>query len=104
VVENSVPTQAAAGAFLSLFTQNRLDRPLLDAIIKSGLVPACAMKVARDTEMGPLSAYSPQGQCGCYFEAKVPGGIAPTSCQTCGGPAECPSNKPACNFGYCEAQ
>jgi ABC-type phosphate transport system substrate-binding protein len=104
VVDNSVPTQAGASAFLSLFTQNGLARELLDVIIRSGLVPTCAMKVKRDTEMGPLSAYSPQGQCGCYFEAHVPGGAAPASCQTCAGPADCPSNKQACNFGYCEVQ
>jgi ABC-type phosphate transport system substrate-binding protein len=93
---------AAAGALVTLFTLSKLPQPLLDAIIKSGLVPACAMNVKRDTEMGPLAAYSPPSACGCYFEANVPGGAAPASCKPCNGPSDCPSDKPACNNGYCE--
>lgn len=100
-VSGGIPS-AAAGALVTRFTVPRLDQSLLDAIIKSGMVPQCAMKVARKDEMGPLSLFSPEFQCGCYFEATVPGGSAPESCQTCNGPADCPSSTPACNNGYCE--
>lgn len=100
-VTGGVPS-AAAGAFVTRFSTDRLDQTLLDAIIKSGLVPTCAMNVHRTEEMGPISSYSPQFQCGCYFEASVPGGAAPASCQKCTGPADCPSATPACNNGYCE--
>lgn len=93
---------AAAGALVSRFAVPRLDQSLLDAIIKSGLVPQCAMQVTRGEEMGPITAASPQFQCGCYFEATIPGGSVPEDCQTCAGPAECPAAKPACNNGYCE--
>jgi hypothetical protein len=95
---------AAAAALVTRFTLPRLDQPLLDAIIKSGLVPGCAMKVTRTAEMGDVATFSPKFQCGCYFEATVPGGTAPASCQTCAGPADCPTDKPACNNGYCEVQ
>jgi hypothetical protein len=62
------------------------------------------MKVNRTAEMGDISTFSPKFQCGCYFEASVPGGTAPAGCQTCVGPADCPSDKPACNNGFCEVQ
>ncbi len=100
-VTNGIPN-AAASALVQRFTLARLDQPLLDAIVKSGLVPACAMQVQRSVEMGPVSAFSPEFQCGCYFEANVPGGSAPASCQVCSGPADCPASTPACNNGYCE--
>ena len=100
-ITDGLPNPAAA-ALVTRFTVARLDLPLLDSIIKSGLVPQCAMKVQRTEEMGPLSAYSPPFQCGCYFEATVPSGAAPAECKTCNGPADCPAGKPACNLGYCE--
>jgi ABC-type phosphate transport system substrate-binding protein len=100
---NTLPNTAAS-ALVTKFTAGKLDQPLLDTIIKSGLVPPCAMTVKRSTEMGPLEPYAPPSACGCYFEAHVPDGQAPASCQTCGGPADCPSDRQACNNGYCEAQ
>jgi len=95
---------AAAAALVTRFTLPRLDQSLLDAIIKIGFVPACAMKVQRTTEMGPISPVSPEFQCGCYFEASVPGGAAPASCKPCNGPADCPADRQACNNGYCEVR
>jgi hypothetical protein len=53
------------------------------------------------TQVGPLAVSTPRFGCGCYFEAHVNGA---TRCQTCVGPAECPSSAPACNHGYCEGQ
>jgi ABC-type phosphate transport system substrate-binding protein len=99
-VTGGVPSPAAA-ALLTRFSPARLDTPLLDAITDSGLVPSCAMKVQRTTEMGPLAAFSPQYQCGCYFDARVTG-AAPASCKPCSGTADCPATAPACNNGYCE--
>jgi ABC-type phosphate transport system substrate-binding protein len=102
-VAGGIPGPNAA-AFVTRFTLPRLDKPLLDAITKSGLVPACAMTVQHTGEMGPFTPYSPPFQCGCYFEATVQGGAAPASCIACAGPSDCPSAKPACNNGYCELQ
>jgi hypothetical protein len=97
---NSVPSQAAA-ALVTRFSVPKLDQRLLDAIIASGYVPQCAMKVSRSMEMGPMSSYQPQFGCGCYFENQVNG---KSSCGVCNGPGDCPSSAPACNYGFCEVQ
>lgn len=102
-VANGSPS-AAAGALVTRFTLPRLDQPMLDAIIKIGFVPDCAMGVSRSEEMGPLSQYSPAFHCGCYFDATVPGGTVPASCKTCNGPADCDAAHPACNNGFCEVR
>jgi hypothetical protein len=90
---------AAAEAFIQPFAVP--NQQLVDATIAGGAVPQCAMYVQRTAEMGPLSAYSPSFQCYCYYDFKVTGA---TSCQSCMGAAQCPSNKPACNLGFCEVQ
>jgi ABC-type phosphate transport system substrate-binding protein len=99
---NTLPN-AAATALVNKVT-GKLDQPLLDKIITSGLVPPCAMTVKRSSEMGPIEFYAPSAACGCYFEAHVPDGQAPASCTPCSGPADCGGDRPACSFGYCEAQ
>ena len=91
----------AAATFINQFSVPKPDQSLLDATIGTGNVPLCAMKVTRDKEMGPLASFEPAFGCGCYFEFKVNGG---TTCQKCNGPAECPTDHPACNIGYCEVQ
>ena len=78
-----------------------MDIELVTAVIEAGFLPACAMKVSRTEEVGPLAVYKPKFGCGCYFEAHVNGA---TTCQACAGPAECPHGAPACNYGYCEVQ
>ncbi len=98
--QNSVPSQAA-GALVTRFTVPKLEEPLLDAIIGSGYIPACAMRVHRDSEMGPLESYQPELSCGCYFDNQVNG---KSSCGVCTGPADCSSDHPACNYGFCEIQ
>jgi ABC-type phosphate transport system substrate-binding protein len=94
----------AAGALITQFSLTRPSQQVLDAMTQTGFVPDCAMTVSRAVEMGPLSAYSPDYQCGCYFDANVPGGAAGSDCIACSGPADCPAAKPACNNGYCELQ
>jgi ABC-type phosphate transport system substrate-binding protein len=91
----------AAQALVTQFSVPKLDQKLVAAVIDAGFIPACAMKVSRTEEVGPLSVYKPKFGCGCYFEAHVNGA---TTCQTCTGPAECPSSARACNYGYCEVQ
>ncbi|HEY1816567.1 MAG TPA: hypothetical protein VGG74_29675 [Kofleriaceae bacterium] len=102
-VTNGQPS-AAAGALVTKFTLTRPDQSVLSAITNIGFVPSCAMSVQRSSEMGPLSTFSAPYQCGCYFEANVPGGTAGSDCTPCSGPADCPASKPACNNGYCELQ
>jgi hypothetical protein len=97
---NGVPSQAA-GALITQFSVPKLDQNLVAAIIEAGFVPPCAMKVTHTTEVGPLSAHQPPFGCGCFYDKQVNGA---TSCQMCGGPGDCPSTAPACNYGYCETK
>lgn len=72
----------------------------LDAVIGSGLVPECAMKVKRVFDGGDLSLFDPPEPCGCYYEAKVPQGT--TKCTVCSNDGACGGGK--CRRGYCEAK
>jgi hypothetical protein len=82
-----------------LFNAQRYEQRLVDDIIKASLTPQCAMKVARNAEMGDFQVRT-GFQCGCYFDFKTKG---KTSCQTCVTSEDCPSGAPSCNYGYCEA-
>ena len=91
----------AAGAFVLRFTVPRLNQGLVEAIAKSGNVPACAMKVTRDVELGDLKKYNSPYDCDCIYE-KAATGKLPAECKACAAPTDCPSNRPACNYGFCE--
>ena len=92
---------AGASAFIQVFNQQRIDLSLVTAIASKGLVPQCAMKVTRTTELGDMSPYRPDiaASCSCVFD-KIANGA--TSCQTCTASSEC-TNKGSCNYGFCEA-
>jgi hypothetical protein len=103
-VANGVPVSTAAASFVSIVSVPNLAQQLLDAFIGASLVPKCAMAVQRSAELGPLSAYSPPFQCGCYFDASL-NGAAPAECTKCGTANDCGDpQRPACNLGYCEVQ
>jgi hypothetical protein len=51
--------------------------------------------------MGAIKPFDPPFHCECFFEATVKGA---SSCTKCTGPQDCPGNKPACNYGYCETR
>ncbi|HRI68013.1 MAG TPA: hypothetical protein PK156_27440 [Polyangium sp.] len=80
---------------------------LLGATVRGRLVPACAMRVQRSSEGGPLSTLIPQNTCGCRFEAEA-GLDVSLACKPCTletEEADCTSpDAPKCNFGYCEQQ
>ena len=97
---NGAPS-AAAGAFVTRFSVPKLDRALVDAMIDASLVPQCAMKVARDTEMGGFLRNPSKYQCGCYFDYRTSG---KASCTPCTTPNDCPASTPACNYGFCETE
>jgi ABC-type phosphate transport system substrate-binding protein len=102
-VSGGQPTTKVA-ALVTRFSLPSIDQVLLDAIIAGGLVPQCAMKVARDTEMGPLEAFSPPFHCGCYFESKLADNSVPPGCLACTSTNNCTSDRPACNLGFCETR
>ncbi len=97
---NGQPAIAAA-PIVTGFSQDQLDKPVLDAAIDSFFVPQCAMGVRRSTDGGPLSPFTPQVGCGCYFEARATGS---SSCKSCTTAADCPPSASVCNYGYCEVQ
>lgn len=88
--------------FIGLFTgatEPPPGLPLLDLIIDNGNIPACAMEVWRDDEIGPLYSRQQAAPCGCYYEFRATGA---TDCQACAGPEDC-ADGGACRLGYCEA-
>jgi ABC-type phosphate transport system substrate-binding protein len=102
-VTASLPN-AAAQSIVARFGQTALDQTLLNKIIDVGLVPQCAMTVARDSELGPIHEQAPDFECGCYMDSRVIGATAP-GCVSCNSGADCSGvpGKPQCNYGYCEA-
>jgi hypothetical protein len=101
------PTNPVVKQIINYFT-GKADPPggktqLIDLEIKNYTVPQCAMRVKRGTEMGPLTAYTPDLPCHCYFE-KMAIGTAPSSCKTCTMDAECTGANMVCGYGYCEAK
>jgi hypothetical protein len=95
---NGAPSPAA-GAFVTRFSVPKLDRELVDAMIDASLVPQCAMRVARESEMGAFVENPYKYQCGCYFDYRTTG---KASCPPCASPNDCPASAPACNYGFCQ--
>ncbi|HEX4476124.1 MAG TPA: hypothetical protein VH142_13655 [Polyangiaceae bacterium] len=74
-----------------------------------GVVPDCAMKVSRTTEVGQLASYQPTGDCTCAY-VKDATGTAPSDCKTCttaNGTVDsthCSAGRNVCNYGFCEVK
>jgi hypothetical protein len=75
--------------------------PLLDLTIDNGNIPECAMRVWRDSDLGPLYSYLPEASCSCYYEFRATG---ETSCSACEDSTTCPASAPTCRHGYCEVR
>ena len=77
---------------------------LISVEAKKGVVPDCAMRVMRTTEVGPLASYMPLKSCECKFIAAT-GTTLPSYCTTCDSAKPCTDpSRPACNSGYCEVR
>jgi hypothetical protein len=72
---------------------------VVDATIKSGNVPTCAMRVMRTTDVGPVASYAPPNPCGCYYEYEANGS---TSCASC-AVTPCANPTDVCRNDFCEA-
>ena len=68
-----------------------------------GVVPDCAMRVSRTSDVGPMASYMPAHSCECAFLKAATGTTTCTACPN--GDSDCASgaNK-HCNYGYCEVQ
>jgi ABC-type phosphate transport system substrate-binding protein len=78
-----------------------LDLIALEA--KSGVVPECAMHVTRTKDGGELMSFQPEKECGCKF-GKEATGAPPDGCKECESNDDCSSDKPACNYNFCEVK
>jgi hypothetical protein len=66
--------------------------------VQQHVVPPCAMKVQRQSEIGAMTAFKPPQSCACAFDKEASGS---TTCKACKANAECVGGE-SCNFGYCE--
>ena len=76
--------------------------------IDNNTVPQCAMKVQRKAEMGPITPYTPEHSCGCFFDSKrgdaaAKAACTPLACTPANAATKCKGATPACNHGFCEA-
>jgi ABC-type phosphate transport system substrate-binding protein len=76
---------------------------LIQLEAKTGVVPECAMRVQRTKEIGELTSFMPTKSCECKFVKEATGGT-PDGCTACEQASDCPSDKPVCNFKFCEVQ
>jgi hypothetical protein len=79
---------------------------LVGEYARRGLIPLCAMSVARSDDGGDYTPFKPPVTCNCYFDLEATG---TTSCSMCNTNADCPSTAPSCNKfgpvpqqGYCD--
>jgi hypothetical protein len=73
---------------------------LIRAEVGLHVVPPCAMKVQRKSEIGPMTPYKPALSCGCKWDKEATGS---TTCVACTSNSQCAGTE-SCNFGYCEKQ
>ncbi len=105
---NMLPTNPEAANLIGYFNGTVVPplpngyQDLLKLEITGHTVPACAMKVQRSTEVGPVSSYTPDTPCGCFFDYTATGA---TTCAACSGDSQCTAAAaPKCRYGYCEAK
>jgi hypothetical protein len=76
---------------------------LIQLEANKSIVPDCAMRVTRDEDAGPFMSYLPDHSCECKF-LKAATQDVPAECTQCGSDDDCGSDRPVCNYGYCEVQ
>lgn len=97
VDSNGFPISPGAAQVIDYITSTK---EIIDVLASTGLIPQCAMRVRRTSELGPLSSFAPDQGCGCYYEMRATGA---TDCTPCVSSVECPTDAPRCNYGYCES-
>lgn len=98
------PINKGAGDVIAYLTGTKVAPSgfdLISLLAGANIVPACAMQVRRESELGPLTSFAPERACSCYFEEVATG---KTDCTPCMSEVECPDSAPKCNYGYCETQ
>jgi hypothetical protein len=101
---NGYPINPTAGDVIAYMTGTKTPPgglELIPVLAHAGLIPTCAMRVRRTSEMGPLQSYAPERSCWCRYDLESTG---QTDCTACTTDTDCPSDAPRCNYGYCEVQ
>jgi hypothetical protein len=75
---------------------------------KLGIIPQCAMRVQRSTEVGPMMPLVQTSKCGCYYEEVANQQVGQHStCMPCTTNKDCPNLNYSCpqfnGMGWCEA-
>jgi hypothetical protein len=95
----NVPTNPAAKYVIDLIAgRSAVPAPAFNPVslvVGAGIIPDCAMRVARDFEGGNLRPYTPAESCTCSYEKLATG---TTTCQTC--TTTCAAG--VCRNGLCE--
>jgi hypothetical protein len=76
---------------------------LIQLEAKGGVVPQCAMRVARTKDGGELMSFMPDKSCSCKYTAEATG-AAPADCKGCEKNDDCPASAPVCNYKFCEVK
>lgn len=108
-LSGGIPTTVPAQNFVLRFAETQLDQDLVESMVKSHVIPSCAMKVTRDTEMGDIKGYDAPVHCGCFFDkvasnlATPPNGEGGT-CKVCTTNTDCADQgqRKTCSYGFCE--
>lgn len=102
-VDKGIPINQDAAEIIAYLTGTKefLGLDLIALFAEAGIIPECAMRVARDSELGPMISFAPTLACGCYFEAVANGSTACTPCET---DTQCTGDAPKCSYNYCESQ
>ncbi len=111
-VDGAGKASVTSGPVVDRFSGSSLTKQVLDAVSDNFLVPKCAMRVRRTTEGGPISAYTPDQSCGCYYDLRMTGA---NNCKSCMADADCSPTTPKCNkvcatsdcsgvSGFCEVR
>src|SRR5262249_27627404 len=77
---NGSPSNPDVAAFMAYLSPEGPSIESLNAQLQARMVPQCAMKVKRTTEIGPYTPYKPTKSCGCYFEKQVGAGSGCVAC------------------------
>ncbi len=100
----SSPSAATVVTYLTGFAQLG-STDVIAAEAQAGLVPQCAMRVSRTTEIGDMQPVAQSAPCGCYYE-KSASTDGTTSCAKCQVTSDCPAKYSCQKYGgqgYCEA-
>ena len=96
-----VPTNPGAKKIIDWMQGNPSADPLPfdvnEVYAQRGVVPQCAMRVTKDSDMPVFRRYTDPSPCNCSFDLLATG---KTSCTACSAAAPCAKGQ--CSHGYCE--